>query len=211
MEKIKISEMTEAETLNGNDYIPIVQNGTNKKAKMDKIKENIGIKSYNGSCNDITDTCVVYVNNGTDCPAELNGSNYGFLFTKVLYEGYIVQTFEDVNSNRSWKRTKSNGTWFSWERQAVISDSIWLENPGTKTNVNIFDNNINQAKIVIIYCTLSSISYRQNVIVPVGDNEWNVIYASDGSVGYVRLGPGAIVISGSSSDNFKVLGYSLIK
>lgn len=178
-----------------------------------KIKELAvtGTTSYNGSCNDITDTCVVYVSNGTDCPTELNGSNFGYLFTKCLYDTYMVQTFEDANSNRSWKRTKTNGIWSSWERQVVISDSIWLENPGTKTNVNIFDNNINQAKIVIIYCTLSSISYRQNVIVSGGDNEWNVIYASDGSVGYVRLGPGAIVISGSSSDNFKVLGYSLIK
>lgn len=170
-----------------------------------------GTTIYRGSCNDITDTCVVYVSNGTDCPEELNGVNYGFLFTKHITDNYMVQTFEDVNSNRSWKRTKTNGIWSSWERQGVISDPIWLDDPGSKTNIELSNINISQAKLVIIYCTLSSVLYRQNVIIPVGDTEWNIIYASDGSVGYVRLGTNAIVVSPNSSDNFKVLGYSLIK
>lgn len=170
-----------------------------------------GTTIYKGSCNDITDTCVVYVSGGTDCPEELNGVNYGYLFTKCCYDTYMVQTFEDVNSNRSWKRAKINGIWSSWERQGVISEPIWLDNPLTKTNTELSNINISQAKLVIIYCTLISILYRQNVIIPVGDTEWNIIYASDGSVGYVRLGESSIVVSPNSSDTFKVLGYSLIK
>lgn len=103
--------------------IPVLRVGKN----YIKVNGNRAItdnKYYEGSCNDITDTCVVYVQNGTDCPEELNGVNYGFLFTKYITDNYMTQTFEDVNSNRSWKRIKIGGTWSSWKKQVLIDDII---------------------------------------------------------------------------------------
>ena len=41
MSEIKVSEMTEATEVNNNDLLMIVQDGINKKVKIDKIKETV--------------------------------------------------------------------------------------------------------------------------------------------------------------------------
>jgi len=48
---IKISELPEATTIGNNDIIPIVQSGTTKNIKYDKIKYN-GITVWSGTENE---------------------------------------------------------------------------------------------------------------------------------------------------------------
>lgn len=62
MSEIKISEMTEASQVTDNDYIPIIQNGVNKKVKAEKV--GTGSKVLNANSQSTTDTYSAnYVNN----------------------------------------------------------------------------------------------------------------------------------------------------
>lgn len=166
-------------------------------------------KYYKGSCNDITDTCVVYVSGGTDCPEELNGVNYGFLFTKYITDNYMTQTFEDVNINRSWKRTKTNGKWSNWQKQALITDKTWFESPLTKDNMYYYDGRISLARLIILYVSCNANNYRGNLIIPIGDIGW-YIYEYNNIAGFVMIQGDSITVSNYSDSAFKVFGFSLI-
>lgn len=104
-------------------------------------------KFYYGSCNDINETCVVYVNNGTDCPPQLNGVNYGFLFTTYITDNYISQLFYDSNSQNEYFRRKIGGIWKDWEGRttdnlkSTSTTSALSANQGKALNEKI--NNIN--------------------------------------------------------------------
>lgn len=167
---------------------------------------------YKGSCNDVLETGICYVSGGTDCPSELNGTNYGFLFTKYITDNYMVQTFEDVNSNRSWKRTKTGGTWGSWERQLILKDVKWLSSPLTTTNTSVYDFDISKAKAVIVYFSFSGENYRDSVVIPYQDTQWYQVNFYDGSVGFLNVNwvGGLIGVSTYSASTFKIFGYSLI-
>lgn len=54
MSEIKVSEMTEATEVNNNDLLMIVQDGINKKVKIDKIKETILFEKEEGEKGNIT-------------------------------------------------------------------------------------------------------------------------------------------------------------
>lgn len=84
-------------------------------------------KYYTGNCNDVNETCVLWVNNGSGVPSGLS-SNYGFLVTKVITSSYIEQEFADGNTNLRWTRSKVNGTWKSWEPLVTIVEK------GSNTN-----------------------------------------------------------------------------
>lgn len=83
---------------------------------------NITIETYNGSCNDINYTSFLWINNGTDCPPQLNGINYGYLTTKALNDDYIEQEFADGNSNNRYTRSKVGGTWKDWIKVIIQTD-----------------------------------------------------------------------------------------
>lgn len=169
-------------------------------------------KYYRGSCNDITETCVVYVSGGTDCPEELNGVNYGFLFTKFITNNYAVQTFEDVNSDRSWKRVKVAGNWKSWETQVIIKSLTGIVTPLSVNNTTHYDSNITRAKAIIIYFSFIENEYRDSVVIPYKDSQWYLVNSHMGTVGYIWINwdTGIITVSSMSDANFKIFKYTLI-
>lgn len=160
-------------------------------------------KLYRGSANDINETCVLWIDNGTDCPTP-----YGFLFTKYITDSYITQTFEDVNSNRSWKRTKMNGVWSSWERQIKITDTKFLDSPLTNTNTTCYDSNITISKSVLVIYTFQygGDKYREIVEVPQGLGDWVALEFTN-MLAYIMVSGDAIIVSQYSDANFAVLGY----
>lgn len=180
-----------------------------------KVNGNIPLtdhKYYRGSCNDIVETCVVYVSGGTDCPEELNGVNYGFLFTKAINENYISQTFEDANSNRIWKRFKTTSGWRAWEKQVIIKDVEWLDPVLTKHNDRYYDYDISRARAIIVYFTFHGEHYRDNVIISNPDTQWFMVNNYQGLIGYVFIdwAGGNLVCSQLADENFKIIGYRLL-
>jgi hypothetical protein len=80
------------------------------------------MKNYTGSCNNIKETCLLWINNGSDCPAQLNNINFGFLFTKYTSDNYIEQEFADANSNQRFTRSKIGGVWYPWTKILTQTD-----------------------------------------------------------------------------------------
>lgn len=102
MEKIKISEMTEAETLNESDYMTIVQSGSNKKVKMNKVLVgDIGSISCSGTAA-VTTTEEVEIGSGT---IEKAGTYIISASVPINYygqEGRLLILKLKINGNDVW-------------------------------------------------------------------------------------------------------------
>lgn len=103
----------------GKDYVDI--SGTLKENGKNVITDK---KFFSGSCNDIKETCVVWVANGQDCPTDIVTGYYGFLFTKYIDDNYIEQEFADANSTKRYTRSKIGGTWCDWTKIVLQPDII---------------------------------------------------------------------------------------
>lgn len=93
------------------------------------------IKVYTGSCNNINYNSTLWISNGTDCPPQLNGINFGFLTTKIINDNYIEQELADANSNNRFTRSKIDGAWSSWTKLAIQTDLDSIN--GAITNVEV--------------------------------------------------------------------------
>ena len=71
--------------------------------------------NYSGDCDDITETSIVWVQNGTNCPPQVVDGNYGSLTTIKVSDNYISQTFIDANNCNQYLRVKINGIWRAWQ------------------------------------------------------------------------------------------------
>lgn len=161
----------------------------NSKLVCDKIHAG-------GSCNDISETCMVWINNSADCPAELNGANWGFLITQYISDEYICQIFADANSNRRWTRSKIGENWQSWDMLSINSKITY----GKIDNQTITANSINKIELnqvvakagsrltvngndVVIGAGVSKIKVNGNAWIESFAYKWLFIYKNEEQAG----------------------------
>lgn len=151
---IRISEMEEATTFGADDYVPIVTNGTNKKALGQKIKDFIAgffvAKDDNSrlitslgqtftDCNTVMTSGMYSANMGTvsNAPAgTMISSNGGQLIvTQRASDVRVFQTLFVYVGNGSkteiYVRAQDNATSFSDWRHITEADGISFDNTGT--------------------------------------------------------------------------------
>lgn len=151
---IRISEMEEATTFGADDYVPIVTNGTNKKALGQKIKDFIAgffvAKDDNSrlitslgqtftDCNAVMTSGMYSANMGTvsNAPAGTMVSSNGgqLIVTQRASDVRVFQTLFVYVGNGSkteiYVRAQNNATSFSDWRHITAADGISFDNTGT--------------------------------------------------------------------------------
>lgn len=174
-------------------------------------------KYYTGSCNDVDETCVLWVNGGIDCPPQLNGVNYGFLFTKAINDNYIEQEFADANTTNRYTRSKIGESWKNWVGLNSIGD--YRVCSLTNTNVSLYDERIKNSRYVIVFYTFQRTSerYIASAILSTTNSEWNIVLGiqngANNRLGYISLATydtSELRVSTYSDNEFEVVGYNLI-
>ena len=151
---IRISEMEEATTFGADDYVPIVKNGTNKKALGQKIKDFIAgffvAKDDNSrlitslgqtftDCNAVMTSGMYSANMGavSNAPAGTMVSSNGgqLIVTQRASDVRVFQTLFVYVGNGSkteiYVRAQNNATSFSDWRHITAADGISFDNTGT--------------------------------------------------------------------------------
>ena len=123
---VKISELTEANTIQDNDLLPIVQDGETKKITIETLLK--GVFKYNGDAP--TDwnnarTFGIYHVGGIDYTnSPYDNYVYGVLIVYESYGGTWTPTEEEAGASWIWQEFRgTNGNVF--RRNAVNYSNVW--------------------------------------------------------------------------------------
>lgn len=130
-EEVKVSELAEANIVNNEDLLMLVQNGTNKKVAIETLLTNtneaIGTKvdkeaarQNSLDANDIEKSGFYYL--GTGC------SNVPETYLRMMVSGAtgateLTQLAFGVTTGNVYHRSKSSNTWRDWEKLNITTTS----------------------------------------------------------------------------------------
>lgn len=130
-DEVKVSELPEANGVNDEDILMLVQNGTNKKASVDTLLANVKnaidevdtskidktLANFEGDLNTIKTTGFIYAS-GTASNIPLSGYSF-FVMTMALNVNYVNQIAYRLaggsNNMETYQRECNGGYWTDWD------------------------------------------------------------------------------------------------